>query len=352
MLAAKDPKHAYPIASATKLMTYYLATQRFSLDRDIVIAPYAPEALESVAGFKPGDSLPIRDVLYGLLVPSGNDAAETLALSVSGSEPDFVARMNKAADSLGLKETSYADPIGLDTADVSSARDLADLALELRTQKLFRKIVDTERITIRSGTKPVRLESSNDLLLREPFVNGVKTGTTVAAGYVLVASGAQKGTELVSVVLGSPDEASRDSASLALFDYGFSLYAKRTVVKAGERVGSVPLSSGAGKLKLAAARSLRTVARADQEVKAALDVPTAVTGPIAKGQQIGTASVELDGEEVGVIDVVAAQAVAAPLESSGDSGLPSWALAVFAGAGVVATGLGVAALVIHRRDPR
>ena len=222
-------------------MTYLVAAEQLRPGREIVTAPYDPVPGESLAGFEPGDTVTARDAFYGLLVPSGNDAALSLAIASSGSESDFVARMNEEADALGLDETAYADPIGLDGGNVSSARDLVDLSAELREQPLFREIVDTERITLRSPSEPLQIESRNALLLSEPFIDGIKTGTTLAAGYVLVASGTKKDVELVSVVLGSPDEASRDSATLSLMDYGFSLYDERALVKRGERLGAAPL---------------------------------------------------------------------------------------------------------------
>ena len=103
VLASQDPASAHPVASATKLMTYYVAADQLRPSREIVVAPYDPMPGESLAGFEPGDTVTARDAFYGLLVPSGNDAALTLALAVSGSESDFVDRMNDAADELGLR---------------------------------------------------------------------------------------------------------------------------------------------------------------------------------------------------------------------------------------------------------
>ena len=229
VLAAHDPTTAYPIASATKLMTYYVAAEQLRPepgDRRRPVRPGARRVARGPRAGRHGDD--VRDALYGLMVPSGNDAALTLALAVSGSESDFVSRMNAAADELGLAETEYLDPIGLNSGNVSSARDLVDLAIELREQDLFREIVDTPRITLRSTAEPIRIENRNALVLEEPFIDGIKTGTTVEAGYVLVGSGTQNGRRASSrSVLGSPDEASRDSATLELMDYGFSLYGER-----------------------------------------------------------------------------------------------------------------------------
>ena len=350
MLAAHDPKTAYPIASATKLMTYYVAEDQLRPGREIVAAPYDPEPGESLAGFEPGDTVSVRDALYGLMVPSGNDAALTLALAVSGSESDFVARMNTAADELGLDETDYLDPIGLSPGNVSSARNLVALADELRTQALFRGIVDTPRITLKSTAEPLKIENRNALVLEEPFIDGIKTGTTLEAGYVLVGSGTRQGVGLISVVLGSLDEGSRDSATLELMDYGFSLYEERALVARGERLGAAQLAEG-GRLPLVAARSLKEVSRADQEVDVELGEISPVTPPVAEGDQLGVAVVRLDGQRVGEVNVVAARAVAGlPEAEERSTGLPTWAWIVFGGAVLISLVLGALAAGAHRRE--
>jgi D-alanyl-D-alanine carboxypeptidase (penicillin-binding protein 5/6) len=331
-------------------MTYLVAAEQLRPGREIVTAPYDPQPGESLAGFEPGDTVTTRDALYGLLVPSGNDAAATLAIAASGSESDFVARMNESAGDLGLADTAYADPIGLDGGNVSSARDLVDLATELREQPLFRKIVDTERITLRSPAEPIRIESRNALVLSEPFIDGIKTGTTLAAGYVLVASGTREGVGLVSVVLGSPDEGSRDAATLSLMDYGFSLYDERAVVKRGERVGVAQLEGG-GRLPLVARTNLKEVSRADQEVTVNLPGIESVERPITEGDVLGVGVVRLDGERVGEVEAVASRDVAGiPESEEADSGLPSWAWIAFAGAAAVALLLGALAIRAHRGE--
>ena len=220
-----------------------------------MVAPYDPEPGESLAGFEPGDTVTARDAFYGLLVPSGNDAALTLALAVSGSESDFVARMNDAADELGLAETDVPRPDRAQRRATSRAPATWSISPASSESKS-----SSARSSIRRGSRCARrpsrsaIENRNALVLEEPFIDGIKTGTTVEAGYVLVASGTQKGIGLVSVVLGSPDEASRDSATLDLLDYGFSLYGERPLVKQGERLGFARLAEG-GRLPLAAGAS-------------------------------------------------------------------------------------------------
>jgi D-alanyl-D-alanine carboxypeptidase (penicillin-binding protein 5/6) len=349
VLAARDPKVPLPVASATKLMTYFVASRKLRPKREVVVAPYDAIPSESLAGLEEGDTMTARDLFYGLIVPSGNDAANTLALAASGSVPDFVARMNAAAGELKLSETEYLDPIGLDSGNVSSARDLVDLTVELRKDPLFREITDTPRITLRSGAEPIMVENRNTLVLEEPFVDGVKTGTTIEAGFVLVGSGSRRGVELVSAVLGSPDAGARDAATLALLDYGFSLYEKRTLVAAGERVGSALLADGGGRLALESAEEVTAVARKDQKVEIDVVEAAPVTGPLTRGAPVTTAKVRLGQRQIAEIEVLAAQAVEAPANGDGSDGsLPGWAWLVFGAAGVVAIVLGSMALAKSR----
>src|SRR5882757_3930806 len=118
VLASQSPNKRLPIASTTKLMTAYLALKNLKPNQMIPAPPYHPSAsAEITLGLRPGERMRVRDLLYGLLLPSASDAAETLAVGVAGSEPAFVQRMNQAAHQLGLTDTSYANPIGLDDPD-------------------------------------------------------------------------------------------------------------------------------------------------------------------------------------------------------------------------------------------
>ena len=348
MLAERDADTARPIASATKLMTAYIALRELEPGEEVTAPEYAAGPTESLMGLEAGEVVTVRDLLYGLLLASGNDAATALAIRVSGSVSDFVNRMNAYARRLGLGETAYTDPIGLDTGNVSSARDLVALAVRLRRDPLFRRIVDTPRATVGAPPERHRLVNRNTLVLEEPFVNGVKTGTTLAAGYVLVASAQRRGVELVSALLGAPGESERDAGTLDLLDYGYSLYRRRTLVAGNERIATLTLDEGRGRLPLVAAGAVSAVARADQSVAVEYEAPAPPEGAVERGESFGTAVVTLAGEEVAEVGVVAARAVAAPEET----GLPSWAWLALGGAGVVSLALAAAAVVVARRPPR
>lgn len=312
-LAAGAPSEPRAIASTTKLMTAYVALSELPLGRKLTVPPYAPAPAESVAGLVAGERLTLRDLLLAMLLPSANDAAETVALGVAPSEEAFVERMNEAAGELGLGGTSYANPIGLDDPlNFSTAADLAQLTLELLDDERFRRIVAKPEATLRSGSLERHVVSRNSLLLTDPSVDGVKTGHTLQAGYVLVASAEREGVPLVSVVLGATSEAERDAESEALLDYGYSLYEPRSPFRAEEVLASVAVRYEDEPLALRAQRKLAVTARADQSLEADVDAPAEIEGPIAAGDRVGSATVILDGEAVGRVPLVAARAIAEP----------------------------------------
>jgi D-alanyl-D-alanine carboxypeptidase (penicillin-binding protein 5/6) len=267
-----------------------------------------------VLGLNDGEQMSVNDLITAMMLPSANDAAFALADGVSGSVPAFVDEMNAAADDLGLEDTGYANPIGLDQpGNGSSARDLASLATVLLQNKRFRKIVSQPSATLETGDMPRTVQTRNTLLLSDPTVDGVKTGHTLGAGYVLVASAERDGVPLISVVLGAPSEAGRDAATAELLDYGASQYRKRTAVPRGEELGTIPVTEGDPEsLTLEAGKPLKVTSRDDQEITVELEAPAAVEGPIPAGDRLGEATVLLDGEPVGKVPAVAAFAVAEP----------------------------------------
>lgn len=308
MLAQQAPDDPRPIASATKLMTAYLALRELRPADQIVAPPYAAGPAESLMGLRAGERVSVRDLLYGALLPSGNDAAAALAQAVSGSTEEFVDLMNATAARLGLDETSFGDPIGLDPASASSAADLVRLTLELREDRLFRRIVDTPQKTL-DGEVARTLVNRNTLVLQVPWVTGVKTGRTIEAGYVLVGSGERKGVTFLSAVLGAPSESARDAATLELLRYGGSLYRTRRPVADGERLATTAVRYQDEQLALVAHGGVEVAARDDQDVAVALDFPDEVEGPVARGERVGTATVTLDGERVGRVALAAARDV-------------------------------------------
>ena len=308
VLASKAPNRRLPIASATKLMTAYVTRERLKPNQMVTAVPYRPIAsTEILLGLRPGERMRVRDLLYGLLLPSANDAAHTLAVGVAGSEPAFVAEMNEAAQALGLASTSFANPIGLDDPEnYSSARDLTTLADELLADPLLARIADTPSATLRSGSRPRQITTRNTLVLEHPFINGVKTGHTLGAGYVLVGSGRRDSTTLISAVLGAPSEAARDTETLELLEYGFSQYRTTEPVAEGEELASPELEYRGEDIGLVARDGIRVSARRGQAVEVAVDAPDEVGGAVEQGERLGRVTVTVDGAPAASTALVAA----------------------------------------------
>lgn len=345
-LAERAANRQRSVASTTKLMTAYVALEELGLTKRLKVPPYSPLPAESVAGLKEGERLTVRDLLLAMMLPSANDAAQTIAVGVAGSEGAFVERMNEAAADLGLGDTSYSNPIGLDEpGNHSTAADLATLTEELLDDKRFRRIAATPEATLRSGSTPRRVVTRNTLMLADPTVDGVKTGHTLDAGYVLVASAKRKGVPLISVVLGADSEAARDSESAELLGYGFSLYRDRSPFRSGEELAEAEVRYEDAPLALEAKGRVEVRARADQKLRTRLDAPSEVEGPIERGERLGSATVTLDGEVVGRAPLVAAAAVAEPSWVDRIGGLLVVLAIAFAAIGILLA----VALAVRRR---
>ena len=337
------------IASTTKLMTALLVLEAGDLQKVVRAPRYNALPVETVLGLSQGERITRADLLRGLMLGSANDAAVALAQDVGGSVNSFVRMMNRRAVELGLEGTSYANPIGLDEAgNYSTARDLATLALQLRRNRFLRHTVNATTLTLRSGAVTRTLTNRNDLLAEYPWVDGMKTGTTTQAGNVLVASGEKRGVPIISVVLGAGSEAQRDAESLALLNYGFSLYKLKRAVVEGARLKSIPIEHRAGaELPVVADRTIRRVVRKGERFELDVRVPEEVEGPIDFGEKIGVVEVRLRGEKVGTVPLTAALEVpAAGLgRRTQDFLMQPWMLVVL-GAILV-----VASLVTRQRPP-
>jgi serine-type D-Ala-D-Ala carboxypeptidase (penicillin-binding protein 5/6) len=310
VLASHAGGRRLPIASATKMMTAYVAMKELPLGRVVRAAPYPAIFGESLLELRPGQRVSVRDLLYGLILRSGNDAAADLALAAAGSEERFVRQMNLRAAALGLADTHYANPIGLDEAgNFSSALDLTTLARRLLDDPAFAKIAAARSAELRSLRPPRRIETLNDFLLAEPWATGVKTGHTFGADYVLVGSGERKGVELISAVLGTWTESARDLETARLLEYGFSRYRARMPVRRGQELAEASIRYAGGELALRAARTLEVGVRRDQRLNLAIRAPAEVEGPIRRGAALGRVTVFVDGRRVAATKLRAGRAV-------------------------------------------
>lgn len=295
-LYGHSPDARVPIASATKLMTALLTLEHVRhLSRMFSQNDYYAAAVDSQIGLVPGERMSVHDLLLALMLPSADDAAEDLAYNIGGhSVARFVGMMNQRARRLGLSHTHYSTPIGLDTAgNYSSASDLATLASYLLTHsRFFARIVALPRAVLATGNHVRVIINRNDLVGRYRWINGVKTGHTHAAGYVLVGSGTRRGMTLISVVLGTPSEANRDGDTLALQKYGFSAFRLVSPVRAGEVLARPAVKDRPGDhVPVVAASSLTRVIPRAAVVHLRVQVPAAIGGPQRRNQVVGSVSV-------------------------------------------------------------
>jgi D-alanyl-D-alanine carboxypeptidase (penicillin-binding protein 5/6) len=299
-----------PIASTTKLMTAYVALKDMPLDKVVRAQPYEPEYGESLMGLRTGQRISVRDLLYGLILLSGNDAAHTLAIDAAGSEKRFVAQMNRYAAALGLSHTHYANPVGLDEkGNYSSAGDLMALTRHLLREPAFAKIADSRSAVLRSVHPRRRIESINELLEMAPWVTGVKTGHTFGALYVLVGSGQKHGTSLISVVIGAWTDEERFDGNLSLLEWGFRQYRHKQPIRRGQDLANPEIRYSGGALPLRAERSLAVGVRRGQQVAVRVSAPSEVEGPLQRGKKLGRAAVFVEGRRVGGVALLAGRSV-------------------------------------------
>ena len=310
VLLERDAGERRSIASTTKLMTALLALERARPREQFVAPRYDALPVESKIDLRAGETMTVADLLEALLLESANDAAVTIAEGVSGSRSTFVADMNTRAGELGLEDTSYANPIGLDDPlNYSTARDLSSLASLLLRRRRFARIVDMPSAVLASGARRRVVNNRNGLVSQYPFVDGVKTGFTARAGNVLVGSGSERGAQVVSVVMGEPTEAERDADTLALLRYGLSQFRRRRVLDEDRAVTSAAIEYRDERALLKPAHGLNVTVRRGQRVRRSVDVPDELEGPLDAGARVGTVSVYRGGDLVRRVAVVTASDV-------------------------------------------
>lgn len=222
------------IASTTKIMTGLLVCENCDLDEKVTVPQEAVGIEGSSVYLRAGETLTVRDLLYGMLLQSGNDAATALALHLSGSVEAFAEQMNKKVCELGLTNTHFANPHGLDDeGNYGSARDLATLTAYALKNPDFAQAVSTK--SYRVGERC--FVNHNKLLWRCEGAIGVKTGYTKKAGRILVSAAERNGRTLICVTVSAPDDW---NDHCKLYDYGFSQYEMTEIATQGKKVGTLP----------------------------------------------------------------------------------------------------------------
>ena len=310
VLVRHDDRLRMPMASLTKLMTVLVALQRAELDEVVTVSPGAAGVGESSMNLRAGERVTVRDLVEGALVQSANDAAWALAFHAGeGSAERFVELMNARARRLGLDDTHFVRPDGLDApGHVSSARDMTLLARVAMRNPVVRAIV-RQRDAEAAGRS---LHTWNDLLGRFPGLIGVKTGHTLGAGWSQVAAARGRGLTIYATILGSPTRAQRNSDLTELLAWGLSRYRVVSLVQTGRVYATAETPYGRPPVRLVAARPLIRVVRVGRPLVERVVAPTAVKLPVAKGAPLGEVQVWQGDELLGRRALVAAAAVDEP----------------------------------------
>ncbi|WP_293000926.1 D-alanyl-D-alanine carboxypeptidase family protein [Nevskia sp.] len=316
LLAGNNPDGRVEPASITKVMTTYVAFDeirkgRLKLDDTALVSEKAwrqgKDSSESRMFLTLGSRVKIEDLLRGIIIVSGNDASIVLAEHLAGSEDAFADLMNETAKKLGMVNSHFVDASGLPNAEhYTTAHDLAILGRALiRDFPEFYKIY-AER-SFKYGIEHAQ-ENRNGLLIKDPTVDGIKTGHTSAAGYCLLSSSVRDGRRLISAVMGAPSWAYREQASLELLNYGFRFFETASLFGATAPVGSLKVYKGTADtvqigtlepLKLTLPRGAKESLQIQQQID-----PRAIA-PLTAGQKLGTATISIDGKPLKTIDLVA-----------------------------------------------
>ena len=292
------------IASTTKIMTALIVCEQCNVLDRMSIPKEAVGIEGSSMYLKEGEVLTIQELLYGLMMHSGNDAATALAIYCGGTVEGFVELMNDKAHCLNLTDTHFENPHGLDsTGHYSTAKDLAALAAYAMENPIFRQCVSTK--TLKVGQR--YLTNHNKLLWRVEGADGVKTGYTKAAGRILVSSATRDGRRLVAVTINAPNDWNDHES---LYNVGFRDFTVRTIVDAGEVLGTAEVASGlVGCVDLVADEGFVFPIKPEEKVAIRLQKPGFVYAPVAENDFAGYAYICVDGVAVGKVRLVYADTV-------------------------------------------
>lgn len=299
LLYAQNPDKRLANASTTKIMTALLTLEQPDQDRYFTVDSDAIQVEGTTMGLQPGDSVTLHQLAAGMLLPSGNDAANAAAVEIAGSEEAFVRLMNQRAAELGLENTQYRNPSGLDAeGHYSSARDLAALAAHALENEDFADIVSKQEIRMAFGNPPYNrsLYTTNKLLERYPYAIGVKTGYTDDAGLCLVTAAEKDGTRLIIVTLNGKDDV---NTHMRLYEHFFPLLARVDLSGFTEGL-SVPVTGGTRDSVAAvpaAEPEAALLEREYDELTREVELPQFVYAPVQAGQVLGEIRL-LSGDKV------------------------------------------------------
>jgi len=304
VLYEKDADSRSLIASTTKIMTALVVCEHCNVLDRMKIPKEAVGIEGSSMYLKEGEVLSLQELLYGLMLHSGNDAAVALAIYCAGTVEGFAGMMNDKARQLGLTGTHFENPNGLDSpGHYSTARDLAVLTAYAMKNPIFYQTVSTK--SVRVGNRS--LSNHNKLLWRVEGADGVKTGYTKKAGRILVSSATREGRRLICVTINDGNDWADHAA---LLEKGFAGYTVRSVLCSGECVGYAAIFGGEeARVPLIATEDFSFPLAADEKVEIVLSGPGFAYAPVVKGKEAGFAYVCIGGETVGKVKLVYGQTV-------------------------------------------
>src|SRR5215211_2942170 len=310
-LAGENPDEPLPTASTANVMTALMVLEEgIDLDEEVTVSEEAESYVGTIynnVGLIWGERLTVRDLLTAILIPSGTDAAYALAEYVGdGSVENFVGMMNQEASELGLTNTRFEDPAGLDTTgNYSSARDLATLAREALEYPLLAELVGTSDATISTQNREIEIFNTNQLLGRYPPATGVKTGTTPQGDANLVSSAEFGDESYIAVVLGAEDSEERFRASEAILEYAFTRYESKALVSRDEIYEEAVLPYRRGEfVELAATEDVSAMVDDSSEVERRA-ITEELPPSASAGEELGEVEVLVDGQSVGSSPLVA-----------------------------------------------
>ena len=317
VLFEKNADERLPMASTTKIMSALIVLEQEGLDEKFTVDSGAVNTEGSSMGLREGDEVSLRDLACGMLLPSGNDAANAAAVRVAGSIDSFVGMMNARAVKMGLENTHFVTPSGLDdyTDDhYSTARDMAVLAAEAMKNQSFREICSLQKVRLKFGCPPYeRWLTNTNKLLKHQGITGIKTGFTDKARRCLVSSCMREGCELICVTLNDPDDW---KDHMALFDYGFSQVEQ---VKLSPKKPDISLTTADGRqVRCSIPEMVITMTRdGASRTESRVYLPDFIYAPVKNGDKVGEIVYLLDGRELGRRDITAAENISAPKTSNG-----------------------------------
>ena len=312
LYAHKENSHR-SIASITKLMVLLIAMEKIeagelSLTDTVVGTKEAREVGGSTIFLDTGEKMSVDDIIKGICVASGNDAAVALAQHIAGTTDKFVKLMNDRALTLGMKNTNFVNVMGFDeNKHYSSAKDVAILSREilLNHPKILEYSMIKEDV-LRGGK--TQLFNTNKLLSTYKYTTGLKTGTETDAKYCVSATAEKDGMKLISVILGADSSESRFSEAKELFEYGFDRHMMKRVAKKGESFGKAKVIKGAEATVNAVVENLSEVPiknTDEDKIKKEAEIFDDIKAPLKKGTKVGILKVSLGDEPIAEYDLVA-----------------------------------------------